>query len=140
VSLVYFCDRNLGKRFGEELRQQGLAAELHDDHFSPDTPDQDLLRQVAAQGWVILTLDKQMRYRPAEKAAILRYQAKVIMLPLPKNPEKGWLFALAGEFAKAQGKVQTFLQKTSPPFLARFRIDPQEAGPKRYRLERIPLR
>jgi hypothetical protein len=136
---VYFCDRNLGRRFGEALRQQGLAAELHDHHFPPDTPDQDLLRQVAAQEWVMLTLDKQMRYRPAEKAAILRYRARVIMLPLPKSPEKGWLLALAGEFAKAQGKVQNFLQKTPPPFLARFRIDAQRTGSKRYRVEEIPL-
>ena len=50
MSPVYFCDRNLGKRFGEELRQQGLAAEFHDDHFPPD---EDLLRHVAAQGWVL---------------------------------------------------------------------------------------
>jgi hypothetical protein len=75
VSPVYFCDRNLGKRFGQELRRQGLVVELHDDHFPQDTPDEDLLRHVAAQGWVILTLDKRMRYREESPSPTKRHPA-----------------------------------------------------------------
>ena len=139
MSPVYFCDRNLGKRFGQELRRQGLVVELHDDHFPQDMPDEDLLRHVAAQGWVILTLDKRMRYREAEKAAILRYQARVILLPLPKNPEKGWWLALAAEFTQAQSKVLAFLKRNQPPFLARFRVHHHKTGARRYQLEKLPL-
>jgi len=78
VSPVFFCDRNLGKGFARRLRELGLAVELHDDHFPLDEPDEDLLRAVALQGWVVLTLDKRMRYRQEEKAAILGYGAGVI--------------------------------------------------------------
>jgi len=139
VSPVYFCDRNLGKRFGQELRRQGLVVELHDDHFPQNMPDEHLLRHVAAQGWVILTLDKRMRYRPAEKAAILRYNASVILLPLPKNPEKGWWLALAAEFTQAQSRVLAFLSQNQPPFVAHFRIHYRETGARRYQLEKLPL-
>ena len=137
MSPVYFCDRNLGKRFGQELRRQGLVVELHDDHFPQDTPDEDLLRHVAAQGWVILTLDKRMRYRPAEKAAILRHQARVILLPLPKSPD--WWLTLATEFTQAQSKVLAFLKRNQPPFLARFRVHHHKTGARRYQLEKLPL-
>ena len=137
MSPVYFCDRNLGKRFGQELRRQGLVVELHDDHFPQDMPDEDLLRHVAAQGWVILTLDKRMRYRPAEKAAILRHQARVILLPLPKSPD--WWLTLATEFTQAQSKVLAFLKRNQPPFLARFRVHHHKTGARRYQLEKLPL-
>ena len=139
MSPVYFCDRNLGKRFGQELRRRGLVVELHDDHFPQNMPDEHLLRHVAAQGWVILTLDKRMRYRPAEKAAILRYNASVILLPLPKNPEKGWWLALAAEFTQAQSRVLAFLSQNQPPFVAHFRIHYRETGARRYQLEKLPL-
>ena len=137
MSPVYFCDRNLGKRFGQELRRQGLVVELHDDHFPQDMPDEDLLRHVAAQGWVILTLDKRMRYRPAEKAAILRYDASVILLPSPKSPN--WWLTLATEFTQAQSRVLAFLSENQPPFVARFRVYYHKTGPTRYQLEKLPL-
>jgi hypothetical protein len=140
VSPVFFCDRNLGKGFGQKLRELGLAVELHDDHFAPDVSDEDLLRVVASRGWVVLTLDKRMRYRQEEKAAILRYRAGVILFPFPKNPQKGWLLVLASEFYQAQPQVQDFLQKTPPPFVARLRVDQSKSGRKRYRMEAIPLR
>jgi hypothetical protein len=139
VSPVFFCDRNLGKRFALELRKLGLSVELHDDHFAPNAPDEDLLRFVASRGWVVLTLDKRMRYRQEEKAAILHYGAGVILLSFPKNPQKDWLLVLASEFYQAQSKVEAFLQRTPPPFLARFRVDPSKSGRKHYRMEAIPL-
>lgn len=140
MSPVFFCDRNLGKGFARRLRELGLAVELHDDHFPPDEPDEDLLRTVALQGWVVLTLDKRMRYRQEEKAAILGYGAGVILLPFPKNPQKDWLLVLASEFYQAQPKVLAFLQRTPPPFLARFHVDPRKSGRKRHRIKAIPLR
>jgi uncharacterized protein (DUF433 family) len=35
LSLVYFTDRDLGKRFPEILRSSGLTVERHADHFAP---------------------------------------------------------------------------------------------------------
>ena len=84
-----------------------------------------------------MTLDKRMRYRPAEKAAILRHQARVILLPLPKSPD--WWLTLATEFTQAQSKVLAFLKRNQPPFLARFRVHHHKTGARRYQLEKLPL-
>jgi hypothetical protein len=37
VSLVYFTDRDLGKKIPEILRAAGLSVERHADHFQHDT-------------------------------------------------------------------------------------------------------
>jgi hypothetical protein len=46
LTLVYFTDRDLGKRFPEILRSSGLTVERHGDHFAPDTPDEVWLQAV----------------------------------------------------------------------------------------------
>ncbi|WP_243095665.1 hypothetical protein [Thermus thalpophilus] len=134
---IYFCDRNLGKKFPYRLREQGLFVKLHDELFPPDTPDETWIPQVSAQGWVILTLDARIRYRPGEKVSLRLYGAKVILFTQPKKPGPDWLLVLAEEFAKAQEKVLRFLERTPPPFVGRFHVDPEKRGGKRYRL--LPL-
>jgi len=46
----------------------------------PGEKDTVWLPQVAAQGWVILTRDRRLRSRPAERQAILDNGAKVVIL------------------------------------------------------------
>ncbi|AEV15107.1 hypothetical protein TCCBUS3UF1_570 [Thermus sp. CCB_US3_UF1] len=135
---VYFCDRNLGKGFPQRLRELGLEIKAHDELFSPDTPDEEWIPQVSAQGWVILTLDAQLRYRPVERAILRSFGARVILFTQPKQPERGWLLLLAEEFAQAQGKVTGFLKQNSAPFVVRFSVDPKKRGSRRYQL--FPLK
>jgi hypothetical protein len=52
VSLVYFTDRDLGKKFPEILRAAGLSVERHADHFRHDTPDEVWLRETGKKGWI----------------------------------------------------------------------------------------
>lgn len=138
VQPVYFCDRNLGKGFPQRLRELGLEIKAHDELFSPDTPDEGWIPQVSAQGWVILTLDAQLRYRPVERAILRSLGARVILFTQPKRPEPGWLLLLAEEFAQAQGKVTRFLKQTPAPFVIRFSVDPKKQGSRRYQL--FPLK
>lgn len=128
---VYFCDRNLGKKFGLRLRGLGLEATLHDERFPQDYPDEKLIPDVA-KDFILLTLDENLRYRPVERAAILRYKAQVIFLPNPKQRHKDWLLEVADEFFQAQPKLRAFLSRNAPPFAARFHIDPKKMGGKRY--------
>lgn len=118
--IIFFTDRNLGKRFGYRLRELGLAVEIHDDHLPQEATDEEVLYLVARHGWVLLTLDEQMRYRPAEKEAILRYGAAVIHL---KTSEAWPLQRLAEHFATHVHRVKKFLKKNSPPLFAVYRID-----------------
>ncbi|GLV49385.1 hypothetical protein TJA_24860 [Thermus sp. LT1-2-5] len=136
---VYFCDRNLGKKFPHRLRELGLLVKAHDELFQPDTPDEIWIPQVCAQGWVILTLDARIRYRPGEKASLHLHGAKVILFTQPKKAGPDWLLALAKEFTEAQGNVLRFLQRTPPPFVARFHVNPEKRGSKRHRLVLLSL-
>jgi hypothetical protein len=39
--LIFFTDRDLGRQFPALLRDAGVRLERHDDHFGPDTPDEE---------------------------------------------------------------------------------------------------
>jgi hypothetical protein len=49
----FFCNRNLGKRVPAGLAERGWNVERHDGHIAQDTPDDAILREIAARGWMI---------------------------------------------------------------------------------------
>lgn len=95
--------------------------------------------EVSARGWVILTLDARLRYRPGEKSALRFYKARVLLFAQPKNPGPDWLLSLAEEFAEAQERITHFLERTPPPFVAWFHVESRKKGSKRYRLSKLNL-
>lgn len=64
MSVVFFTDRDLGLQFPAILRDAGLRVERHADHFAPDCPDDEWLRDVASHGWIAITHDRRIRYKP----------------------------------------------------------------------------
>ena len=54
-----------------KLREAGWLVKRHDDHFSDDTPDTEWISEAGRRGWIILTADERIRYKPVEKAALL---------------------------------------------------------------------
>ncbi|MGH9423743.1 MAG: hypothetical protein ACRD3J_27460 [Thermoanaerobaculia bacterium] len=79
---VFFTDRDLGTRFPEILRAAGLLVERHADHFAPDTPDEEWLEAIGRRGWVALTHDMRIRYKPQRTGC--RSQAS------RRSPGRGW--------------------------------------------------
>jgi predicted nuclease of predicted toxin-antitoxin system len=78
---VFFIDRSLGvEPIRTELVKAGLVVEIHDDHFKRDEEDRIWLRTVGEQGWVVLTKDQRLRYRPLEIAALRGSRARVFVL------------------------------------------------------------
>lgn len=61
----------MGRALGRRLQVEGLRVEFHDDHFAPGTPDAEWLTIVGAKGWIVLTKDTRIRYRPNEKQALM---------------------------------------------------------------------
>jgi len=51
---IFFVDRDLGRRFPEMLRGEGLQVEIHDDHYpgAEKPPDHVWLQMAAERGWV----------------------------------------------------------------------------------------
>jgi predicted nuclease of predicted toxin-antitoxin system len=78
---VFFIDRSLGiEPIRTELINAGLVVEIRDDHFERDEDDRVWLRAVGEQGWVVLTKDQRLRYRPLEIAALRASKARVFVL------------------------------------------------------------
>jgi hypothetical protein len=124
LTRCYFTDRDLGKQFGEILKAGGLTVERHSDHFGHDTPDDVWLAEVGRRGWIALTHDKRIRYKPNERNAVIRHGVGLLVI-VGTAP-----FAdLARAFLATLPSVEHFLDRHAPPFIAKvYRPSPGEAG------------
>lgn len=122
MSVVFFTDRDLGVRFPEILRGAGLSVEQHRDHFAPDCPDEVWLADIGRRGWVAVTHDRRIRYKPNELAAIKRHSVRLLVVvgkvPFP---------ALATSFVNTAPRIERFLEKHPPPLIAKvYRASPAD--------------
>ncbi len=114
MSFGYFTDRDLGKRFPEILKSGGLTVERHGDHFAPDTADEVWLEAVGKRGWIALTHDRRIRYKPNEREAVMRHSVALLVIvgaaPFPD---------LARAFVASMSVIEHFLSRHKPPFIAK---------------------
>ena len=69
----FFLDRSLGKQTASRLRAAGHVIHLISDRYPEDAsriPDEEWIAEGCANGWVLLTKDKRIRYRAAELEAL----------------------------------------------------------------------
>jgi hypothetical protein len=114
TTFVYFTDRDLGKRFPEILRSGGLTVERHDDHFAPDTADKVWLEAAGKHGWIALTHDRRIRYKPNETDAVMRHGVGLLVI-VGKAPFPD----LARAFLATLPRIERFLHQHKPPFIAK---------------------
>lgn len=114
MSVVFFTDRDLGLQFPAILTAGGLTVERHADHFAPDCPDSKWLADVAGKGWVALTHDKRIRYKPNELAAVVEHKAALLVV-VGDAP-----FAeLAKAFVATSPDVLKFIAEHEAPYIAK---------------------
>lgn len=114
MSPVYFTDRDLGKKFPEILRAAGLTVERHADHFQHDTPDEVWLREIGKKGWIAVTHDSRIRYKPNEKNAVIENSvALLVVVGHAPYPE------LAAAFVPTEPKIRDFVTAHKPPYIAK---------------------
>ena len=135
MSVVYFTDRDLGRRFPEILRGSGLTVERHADHFIDDAPDDVWLAEVGRRGWVALTHDRRIRYKPNERDAVMQNGVALLVIigaaPFPD---------LARSFITSQQVAQNFLNAHQPPFIAKvYRPTPAELARNPAAVGRVEL-
>ena len=110
----YFTDRDLGNRFPEILSAAGITVHKHSNYFAADTPDEDWLKVVGQRGWVAITHDARIRYKPNELAAVKRNSVMLLVMvgnaPFP---------ILAKHFVDTVSRIETFLSGHKPPFVAK---------------------
>jgi len=114
LSRVFFTDRDLGKQFPEILRSAGLTVEIHTDHFASTCPDEEWLHVVGRQGWIAITHDARIRYKPNELAAVVLHRvALLVVVGKARYPE------LARSFVTTLPRIERFLARHAPPFIAK---------------------
>jgi hypothetical protein len=63
-------DRSMGSALPRTLRQLGVEAEAHADHFADGTPDEDWLAEAAARGWAVVTGERRVASAPAAREVL----------------------------------------------------------------------
>lgn len=113
---IFFIDRSLGiEPLRTELIKTGLVVEIHDDHFARDAEDRVWLQAVGECGWVVLTKDQRLRYRPLEIATLRASRARVFVLTAGNLRGS----EIAAVFLTALPRICQLLNEVPGPFLAR---------------------
>jgi predicted nuclease of predicted toxin-antitoxin system len=113
---VSFIDRSLGvEPIRTELTKSGLVVEIHDDHFERDEEDRVWLRSAGERGWVVLTKDQKLRYRPLEINALRTSKARVFVLTAGNL--RG--VEIGAVFLGALSRICKVLKSRPGPFVAR---------------------
>jgi len=113
---VFFIDRSLGiEPIRTELVNSGLTVEIHDEHFARDEEDRSWLKAVGDWGWVVLTKDQKLRYRPLEISALRTSNARVFVLTAGNL--RG--IEIAAVFLAALPRIFAVLHSLPGPFLVR---------------------
>ena len=114
--MIFFTDRDLGSLFPQILSEAGLPIEKHDDHFSDNnTPDDVWLPMVGRNDdWFAISKDKRIRYRQNELDAVMRAGVGLFLIVGHSNHR-----ALAENFVACINKIEQFLNRHDPPFIAK---------------------
>ena len=91
-----------------------MKVEVHDDHLPLDAPDEEWVALVGRMGWVVITKDKNVRYRAAELDAIRRHSARVIVIRMKNatGPD------IAELLVNGRRRIARFAAETPAPFVA----------------------
>ncbi len=88
--------------------------EVHDDHFALDAPDEVWLQGVGQRGWVVLTKDKNIRYRGRELAALKVHGVRAFILTaVGLNGDE-----MAQAFVAALPRIRRLLAEHEGAFIA----------------------
>jgi hypothetical protein len=122
LTVVFFTDRDIGLRFPQILKEAGLTVELHRDHFTHDCPDEEWLHAIGERGWIALTRDRRIRYKPNELEAVKRHRVALLVIvghaPYPD---------LARAFVQTLPRILSFIGRHRPPYIAKvYRPTPAE--------------
>jgi len=131
VTLTFFTDRDLGRQFPTILRAAGLQVVAHSDLFAPATPDEEWLERAGTEGWIAITHDRRIRYRPNEREAVLRHGLGLLIVigDVPfAQLATNFVVTLTGIEAFVAGQPRPFIAKVYRPSPADVARDPAARG------------
>ncbi|MFH1185423.1 MAG: DUF5615 family PIN-like protein [Chloroflexota bacterium] len=125
----FFFDENLGPQLSNGLKEFGEDTCHLRDHFAAGTPDETWLEFIGQRGWFLLTLDKRIRRRPLEKAALKKHRVGAFFL-LGKNMGR-WDYIC--QVVRAWHKIKEAAANERPPFA--YQVDKRGASITRLSLD-----
>ena len=111
MTVTFFLDRSLGaKVVATALRNAGWSVVTHDQVFPQDTPDQVWLARAGAENWIVFTRDDRIRYRPAERGALMDAGVRAVVLTSPALTGP----AIAALIVQAADRIEALMAKQPP--------------------------
>ena len=93
------------------------------------------LAEVGQRGWIALTHDSRIRYKPTERDAVMRHGVALLVI-VGKAPFQ----ELASSFVATLPRIERFLVNHDPPFIAKvYRPTPGDAASRSVSPGRIEL-
>ena len=86
--MKFFFDNMLSPRLAKALSALGEDVVALRDYFPQDTPDSTWLAELGDYGWTLVTVDKHIRTRPAERRELARRKITAFFL-YPSFQKKG---------------------------------------------------
>lgn len=111
---IFFFDENMGRPDFSDFIAAGAEARSYHDLYPPGVPDHVWIPEVTARGWVIVTTDRNIRYRPNERWAIEQSGARMFVFTGAQMRGEQQMEVLT----KALPKMLRTLDKHRPPFIA----------------------
>jgi hypothetical protein len=119
---TFLVEESLGKRTGFALREAGISVVIHGeapsdsaDHVALGLGDEEWMVLAAKHRWVCLSKDTDQRYKPLERAAIVKGKLQVFHLTRGSWTHEQQIAA----FLAAQWRMRRLLKKQPPPFIQR---------------------
>jgi PIN domain-containing protein len=103
------------KVIAERLRQSDVQVAIHDDHFRQNALDEEWLSEVGKRGWIVLTKDDRIRYRPAALESYRRNKVRVFIFGSGEMKAQ----EMADAFIRALPKIFRLIRNKPAPFFAR---------------------
>jgi hypothetical protein len=76
----FFIDNNLSPSLAKGMAEFGEDVVHLTDHFPPDAKDEEWLKFVGKNGWILITRDERIRWRPGELEALRTHHVGAFFL------------------------------------------------------------
>ncbi|MHB2019736.1 MAG: DUF5615 family PIN-like protein [Candidatus Xenobia bacterium] len=113
-------DNNLSRELAQAMQLLDRDHEVSHitDHVPADTDDEVWLRRAGAEGWIVVTRDKNLKRKPAELKVYRTYKVAGFWLDVGKTKNLT-AFEIAEQVVRNWRTMKEWAGKTRPPYLLR---------------------
>ncbi len=110
--MTFFFDNTFPPQIAKILAILGVDARHLQDDFAPDTPDINWIPEVGKGGWVVITGDRGISRKPAERKAL--EEANVIAVFMAKGFTSKPIFELVSLLIRWWPEIERSVRRVMP--------------------------